>query len=162
MALFSTSYVLKKNNNKKRSSDQIFMVPFLPPLFCFDAVLVLVGYIIKCTYEHVWISWCFFMALWDLVTIKESSDRCMNFGSAENRLFLYNQINTVGTEWPSAAEPVQRIRDVYCALAYSHLCNLIPIISYALTFGSSSVAWEMSKVKLVKFNCHILNRHVIC
>lgn len=101
------------------------------------------------------------MALWDLVTIKESSDRCSNFGSAENRLFPYNQINKVCTEGPSGAEPVQRIGDVYCALAYSHLCNLIPIMSYAMTFGSSSVAWEMSKVKSVKFS-HILNRHVIC
>lgn len=29
------------------------MVNFLPPRFRFDAVLVLVVYIIKCTYEHV-------------------------------------------------------------------------------------------------------------
>lgn len=68
----------KKEKNEKEKKQKItrsLMVIF-PPLFRFDAVLVLVGYIIKCTYEHVSISWCFFfflMALWDLVTIKEST-----------------------------------------------------------------------------------------
>lgn len=52
------------------------MVNFLPPRFRFDAVLVLVVYIIKCTYEHVnFMVLIFLMALWDLVTIKESRDR---------------------------------------------------------------------------------------
>lgn len=86
----------------------------------------------------------------------------MDFGHAEKMLLPFNQINKVCTEGPSMAELVQRIRDVYCALAYGHLCNLIPIISYAVTLGSNSVTWEMSKVKSLKFFCCILNRLVIC
>lgn len=77
----------------------------------------------------------------------------LDFGNAEKRWFPYNQINKVCTERPAAAELVQRIRNVYCALAYSHLCNLIPIISCAVTLRSTSITWEMSKVNSLKFNC---------
>lgn len=48
-SLLMKSYVLNSLKKKPRT----FMVNFLPPRFRFDAVLVLVVYIIKCTYEHV-------------------------------------------------------------------------------------------------------------
>lgn len=86
----------------------------------------------------------------------------LDFGNAEKRLLPYNQMNKVCTEGPSVGELAHRIRDVYCALASNHSCNLIPIASYAMTFESTRVTWEMSKVKSLKFNRCILNRPVIC
>lgn len=102
------------------------------------------------------------MALWDLVTIKRKKSLViainLDFGNAEKRQLPYNQMNKVCTEGPSVGELAHGIRDVYCALASNHLCNLIPITSYAMTFESTRVTWEMSSVQSLYFEqaCDLL------